>query len=175
MRNVKSRSKSNEKNAFVWHFPAMNGKLWSEISFLSVFGARDDLIKVLWKRDAQRCQNGVTPLTLTPQWKVPAPFKSVFTLFLTLSLLQNHSQNWQFLSRELFVNKLKFQGKSVFKTIFQTTCSKVCCHTQKVSLWQNKKTLIEKHHVVWFLFPVETFFGLGFGNRAREILKNTTF
>ena len=45
-----------------------------EISFLLVFSARDDLVKVSWKSDAQKCQNEVTPLTLTSWVKVPSPF-----------------------------------------------------------------------------------------------------
>ena len=46
----------------------------SEISFLLVFSARDDLVKVSWKSDAQKCQNQVTLLTLTSWVKVPSPF-----------------------------------------------------------------------------------------------------
>ena len=33
----------------------------SETSFLLIFGARDDLVKVSWKSDARKCQNQLTP------------------------------------------------------------------------------------------------------------------
>ena len=47
----------------------------SEISFLLVFSARDDLVKVSWKSDAQKCQHEVTPLTLTTSVKGTSPFE----------------------------------------------------------------------------------------------------
>ena len=50
----------------------------SEISFLLVFSARDDLVKVSWKSDAQKCQNEVTPLTLTSWVKDASPFVILF-------------------------------------------------------------------------------------------------
>ena len=33
----------------------------SETSFLLIFSARDDLVKVSWKSDARKCQNQLTP------------------------------------------------------------------------------------------------------------------
>ena len=48
----------------------------SEISFLLVFSAREDLVKVSWKSDARKCQNQVTPFyfdylseSSMPLWK----------------------------------------------------------------------------------------------------------
>ena len=72
---------------------------------------------------------------------------------------------------ELFVNKLNFQGKCVFKTIFQTTCSRVCCHTQKVPLWQHKKTLIKKEIGVFLFLCYTRFWEAG----AVRLGSNTTF
>ena len=34
---------------------------WPEISFLLIFSARDDLVKVSWKSDAGKCRNQQTP------------------------------------------------------------------------------------------------------------------
>ena len=46
----------------------------SETSFLLIFSARDDLVKVSCKSDARKCQNQVTLLTLTCWVKGTSPF-----------------------------------------------------------------------------------------------------
>ena len=45
-----------------------------ETSFLLIFSARDDLVKVSCKSDARKCQNQVTLLTLTSWVKGTSPF-----------------------------------------------------------------------------------------------------
>ena len=51
----------------------------SETSFLLIFSARDDLVKVSWKSDARKCQNQVTLLTLTGWVKGTSPFSNCQT------------------------------------------------------------------------------------------------
>ena len=77
-RNRWKMSKAGQNSMTKWPFFAIilpwMASYGSEISFLLVFSARDDLVKVSWKSDAQKCQNQVTPLTLTSWVKVPSPF-----------------------------------------------------------------------------------------------------
>ena len=46
----------------------------SERTFLLMFSATDDLVKVSWKLDVEKGQNQDTPLTLTSWVKVASPF-----------------------------------------------------------------------------------------------------
>ena len=77
-RNRWKMSKAGQNSMTKWPFFAIilpwMASYGSEISCLLVFSARDDLVKVSWKSDAQKCQNEVTPLTLTSWVKVPSPF-----------------------------------------------------------------------------------------------------
>ena len=77
-RNRWKMSKAGQNSMTKWPFFAIilpwMASYGSEISCLLVFSARDDLVKVSWKSDAQKCQNQVTPLTLTSWVKVPSPF-----------------------------------------------------------------------------------------------------
>ena len=58
---VKNRSNCHEKMAvFAIILPWM-ASYGSERSFLLIFSARDDLVKVSWKSDARKCQNQLTP------------------------------------------------------------------------------------------------------------------
>ena len=75
MKNVKNRSKSMNK----WPFFPLSNHGWQvmgpkEVFFFLIFGARGDLVKVLWKSDARKCQNQVTLLTLTCWVKGTSPF-----------------------------------------------------------------------------------------------------
>ena len=61
MKNVRNRSKFNEQVAvFAIILPWM-ASYGSERSFLLIFSARDDLVKVSWKSAAWKCQNQLTP------------------------------------------------------------------------------------------------------------------
>ena len=77
-RNRWKMSKAGQNSMKKWLFFAIilpwMASYGSEISFLLVFSATDDLVKILWKSDTQKCQNEVTPLTLTSCVKVPSPF-----------------------------------------------------------------------------------------------------
>ena len=71
MKNVKNRSKFNEKwPLFAIILPWM-ASYGSKISFLLIFSDTDDLVKVSWKSNSWKCQNQVT-LLWPGEWKVPA-------------------------------------------------------------------------------------------------------
>ena len=57
----------------------------SKRSFLLIFCARDDLVKVSLKSDARKCQSQVTPLTLTSSVKVPIPLLNFFAYLYTVN------------------------------------------------------------------------------------------
>ena len=59
MKNVIDRSKFHEKNGRF--LPLWMARYGSETSFLLIFSARDDLVKVSWKSHARKCQNQLTP------------------------------------------------------------------------------------------------------------------
>ena len=60
-RNIWKMSKIGQKSMKKWLFFASilpwMARYGSEISLLLIFSARDDLVKVSWKSDAQKCQN----------------------------------------------------------------------------------------------------------------------
>ena len=74
MKNAKNRSKLHEKMAVFCHFLAMKGNIWVWKSFLLIFSARDDLVKVSWKSKDRKCQNKDTLLSFTSWVKGTSPF-----------------------------------------------------------------------------------------------------
>ena len=74
MKNVKNRSKFHKKWPFFAIILPWMVRYGSETSFLLIFSARDDLVKVSWTSDARKCQNQVTLLTLTSWVKGTSPF-----------------------------------------------------------------------------------------------------
>ena len=110
-------SKIHEKMAIFCHYLAMNG---SKRSFVLIFSARDDLVKVSWKSDAGKCRNQQTPPYLDglseryqslwwyPIWKLAfrkhifdsssiwgSPFLTTFFMFLTLPTSATTFQTFQ--------------------------------------------------------------------------------
>ena len=65
----------------------------SETSFLLIFSARDDLVKVSWKSDARKYQNKLSLLTLTSWVKGTSPFsrtlrrRSAYWVFMEVKLI----------------------------------------------------------------------------------------
>ena len=82
---VKNRSKLHEKWSFFVIILPWRAGYCSERSFLLIFIARDDLVKVSCKFDARKCQNQVTLLTLTGWVKGTSPFSNC----------QTHKKSWQ--------------------------------------------------------------------------------
>ena len=82
---VKNRSKFHEKWSFFAIILPWRAGYRSERSFLLIFIARDDLVKVSCKFDARKCQNQVTLLTLTGWVKGTSPFSNC----------QTHKKSWQ--------------------------------------------------------------------------------
>ena len=64
-RNPWKMSKIGQNSMKKWPFFAIilpwMARYGSETSFLLIFSARDDLVKVSWKSDARKCQNQLTP------------------------------------------------------------------------------------------------------------------
>ena len=98
MKNVKNRSKFHEKWPFFIHYLAMNEHNGSEKSFLLIFSARDDVVKVSW--NLMEVPKPTYPSLLwASEWKEPAPLKSFslidFGLWLNHLLRQVlHSSSW---------------------------------------------------------------------------------
>ena len=57
----RSRSKFHEKWPFFAIILPWMARYGSKRSFLLIFSARDDLVKVSWKSDVGKCQNQLTP------------------------------------------------------------------------------------------------------------------
>ena len=78
-RNPWKMSKIGQNSMKKWPFFAIilpwMARYGSETSFLLIFSARDDLVKVSWISDARRCQNQVTLLTLTSRVKDVSRFE----------------------------------------------------------------------------------------------------
>ena len=64
-RNPWKMSKIGQNSMKKWLFFAITlpwmARYGSKTSFLLIFSARDDLVKVSWKSDARKCQNQLTP------------------------------------------------------------------------------------------------------------------
>ena len=73
LKNVKHMLKFRDKMAVLTIILPRKAIYGSERSFLLILSARDDLVKVLRKSDARKCQNHVTHLTLTGWLKVASP------------------------------------------------------------------------------------------------------
>ena len=160
MKNVKNRSKSHKKWPFFAIILSWMARYWSETSFLLIFSAKDDLVKVSWKSDARKCQNQVTLLNLTSWVKDASPFvisQKCFIrhiLFFTLFLMSDYTDGriiiWMFQalhSKRLRTREPSTRGWSwPWRTSTQVTCSTPShstsliftlshfCHSQSPSL-----------------------------------------
>ena len=96
-RNLRKTSKigqnSMKKRQFFAIILPWMANYGSERSFLLIFGARDDLGKVSWESDAQKCQNQLTPPYFDQLSEWSQPLCIVLCLFKLLKTRLENSDN----------------------------------------------------------------------------------
>ena len=100
MKNINYRSKFHEKLPFFAIILPRMASYGSKRSFLFIFSARDNLVKVSWNSDAWKCQNQVTLLTLARRVRgADQPLWEIFVLVIGV-----RKGEWFFLSKSQVFN-----------------------------------------------------------------------
>ena len=104
--NVKNRSKFHEKWPFLPLSCHEGQVMGPKKSFLLIFSARDDLVKVSWKSDARKCPNPPCFDHWPAEWKMPAPL-----IFIGKFLFSLWSFFWKFSLNSTPVINHKIQNR----------------------------------------------------------------
>ena len=109
----------------------------SERSFLLIFSARDDLVKVSWKSVAGKCPNQVTPPSLTSWVKGTSSFVLLIVFAFVVMYLY-------LFFIHLFICYILLYFVSIFASVFLIVEEiRECLHRRARSQWRRSKTTMD--------------------------------